>query len=218
MRWNLNWERYNEGGKVENTMNDSPHSQIDLAIQEGDTYIPLSKLGNLIETTGIPIQEASKIMSMIPVKKGESSDQVTKHELDKVMSIKEIINEMISDGSINNIIGNMLPKEQPNVPEVKANVPKPNPMVQGFNKGGQVQPQFPAFNMPSNRRAKVKPAAQGVNPAIPKTTPAQNLGMSSNEAMVSANSNKYRPKKKTPVGVPNPKPYNPFSQQMNTLV
>ena len=45
MRWNLNWERYQQGGEVSNTTEqggNTPHSQIDAEIAESEQYIPIS--------------------------------------------------------------------------------------------------------------------------------------------------------------------------------
>ena len=68
--------------------------------------------------------------------------------------------------------------------------------------------------MPSNRLPNSSPVSQmPLTPETPKVKPMPNLGSNPKQVVV----NKFRPKKKTPAGVPNPKPYNPFSQSMNTF-
>ena len=65
--------------------------------------------------------------------------------------------------------------------------------------------------MPSDRSPS---PPMPVNPQTPKVPPMPNLGNNPNSVV----QNKFRPpKRKTPPGVPNPKPYSPFSQSMNTL-
>ena len=234
MRWNLNWERYQQGGEVSNTTEqggNTPHSQIDAEIAESEQYIPISKLQNLIELTGMPLHEASQIMSMVDNKNGFDSDMITKDDMVQIADIKKVITELIGSGKIDEIIKNFegggpTPPNTMAANEVSANAPKPNPMVRGFQGGGPVKPQYPAFNMtpsvvPGVNKNKpqgpIKPP--GGMPNIPKVSPTENLGVPPNEAIASAGKSKYRPKKTTPIGVPNPKqPFNPFSQEMNTLV
>ena len=210
MRWNLNWERYNEGGKVETTNKNNAHEQIDKAIIESETFIPINKVKDLVNKTGISKYEAASILQLMPIKQGVASDSITYDEMSQFREIKQIMAEMVSNGSINNIINNITSQQQPNVPEVKANVPKPNPMVQGFNTGGVAKPKYPAFNMSPNNTPGGKTVP---NKTIPSVKPTQNLGLNPNEAKLAAIEDKFRPKKTTPIGVPNPK-----NNQMNKLV
>ena len=203
MRWNLNWERYNEGGKVETTNKNNAHEQIDKAIIESETFIPINKVKDLVNKTGISDYEAASILQLMPIKQGVASDSITYDEMSQFREIKQIMAEMVSNGSINNIINNITSQQQPNVP-------KPNPMVQGFNTGGVAKPKYPAFNMSPNNAPGGKMVP---NKTIPSVKPTQNLGLNPNEAKLAAIEDKFRPKKTTPIGVPNPK-----NNQMNKLV
>jgi len=87
--------------------------------------------------------------------------------------------------------------------------------TQGFREGGMVSPKYPAFNMPSDRRPNA-PVSKPPKPKMPsanklQVTPSENLGLGPNQVSL----NRFRPKRKPPMGVPQPKPYNPFSQEMN---
>ena len=237
MRWNLNWDRYNNGGQVgQQIVEETPHSQIDSLIEDSDNFAPMNKL--------------KQLKGIFPSVDSESLNK---------------FKEEIYDGGDTLDLQSFNPGENPSVMDTLKTM-KPMQPMQGFQFGGEVNPssgysppiggqgiipgggtgappppgginafrgprrfqfggqalKYPAFNMPTDRTPNPKQQYlqalnSQTNPSesqgIPKTPPMTNLGRPPSQVAI----NRFRPKKKTPAGVPNPKPYNPFSQQMNTF-
>lgn len=214
MRWGLNWNRYQAGGAVE----DTPQSQIDAAIAESDfegaetgpereTFKALNMLLQSVIAPGGGLQNTAEQIGM------------PQNAMTPLIDPFERTTNPAAPG-IRGLSQRPRGFSEPIVPSIQD--PRLYPTGPKGMKGGGIAfpsnqpPQWPPFNMPTNRMPNSRmPMGGGINTAqTPKVTPAKNLG----NPPLNVVANKFRPKRKPPIGVPQPKPYNPFSQQMNTLV
>lgn len=241
MRWNLNWERYNNGGQVgQQTVEETPHSQIDSLIEDSDNFAPMNKLKQLkaifpaVDSLSLnkfkeEIYDGGDTLDLQSFNPGENPSVMDTLKTMKPMQPMQPMQGFQFGGEVNPSSGYSPPVGGQGIippPGGGPGGPGAPPPPGGINafrgprrfQGGGAALKYPAFNMPGNRlpnpQRPAGPVQQPISQGIPKTNPMTNLGQPPSKVAV----NRFRPKKKTPVGVPNPKPYNPFSQQMNTLV